>query len=518
MAERAVEICEIITYFTQGWCLQYFLGSFLEKRLSGRYKTSLLVSIAYGAMKMILGYLTPTGNDGLGGFYRLVWQSVFLAALTFCFYRAAKIVTAFLLTTFLAVSEISFFIGYMALSLSGPVFALQTRFFMMGYISADAFEGMLRITAAMLQILCCTVWVLLLFLSLKKVADSFREKEYDMQRTELLFILTPSSAGFLLCVLLRIIMVTVENGMPSLLYDRYPALRMLIPAILLLSLLSVLYSVKLFQDMVWLNREKSSRIVLEQQVDTLEEHVREVERIYGGLKSVKHDMKNTLSVLMRLSQTETSAATEDIESSEFSAYLSALYNSFEKLELRFSTGNAVADALLNMKYHDADRCFSEGDTTGKRSDCESGCSFTGGETGQPVKLDFDVEKLVFPADFTVQSYDLGVILGNALDNAMEACARLVKQNPAAKPFIRLSSFKRGKFFFLEIENSFDGKLKKGRQAEFPATMKADKHTHGIGFSNMKKTAEKYDGGVDFLVREDPDRPGQAVFSLTVMLK
>lgn len=518
MAERTVEICGFITFFAQGFCLQYFLGSFLEKRLSGRYKTALVVSIVYGAVRGILGYLVQSENDGLGGFYRLVWQSVFLVALTFCFYRAAKAVTAFLLTAFLALSEISFFIGSMVLSLSGPVFALQTRLFMLEHISADAFEAMLRITAAVLQILCFAVWVLLLFLNLKKVADAFREKEYDMQKTELFFILTPSLAGLLLCVLLRIIMVTAENGMPSLLYDRYPSLRILIPAILLLSLLSILYSVKLFQDMVRLNQERSSRIVLEQQVGTLEEHVREVERIYGGLKSVKHDMKNTLSVLTRLSQTKTSAAAEDGEASEFSDYLSALHKSFEKLELRFSTGNAVADALLNMKYHDAERCFSESAANGRGSDRGSDGSFAGAGGGHPAKLDFDAEKLSFPADFTVQSYDLGVILGNALDNAVEACARLVGQDPGAEAFIRLSSFKRGNFFFLEIENSFDGKLKKGRQAEFPATMKTDKHTHGIGFSNMKKTAEKYDGGVDFLVREDPDRPGQAVFGLTVMLK
>ena len=492
MAERTVGICEVVTFFAQGFCLQYFFGGFLEKRLPGRYKTAVLVSVFYGVMRTALGYLVQTANNGSGGFYRLIWQGVFLTALTFCFFRAAKIITFFLLTAFLALSEISFFIGYMVLSLSGPVFALQTRFFMLGYVSADGFEEMLRFTAAILQILCCVVWMFLLFLSLKKMRDAFQEKEYDIQKTELLFILTPSLAGLLLCILLRIIMVTVENGMPSLLYDRYPALRGLIPAILLLSLLSILYSVKLFQDMVRLNRERSSRIVLEQQVDTLEGHIREIERIYGGLKNVKHDMKNTLSVLMGLSRIKTPADAQEEETPEFSEYLSALNKSFEKLELRFSTGNAVADALLNMKYHDVDRCL--------------------------FRLDFDAEKLLFPADLTVQSYDLGVILGNALDNAIEACARLAEHSPGIKPFIRLSSFRRGKFFFLEIENSFDGKLEKGNRAEFPATMKADKHVHGIGLTNMKKTAEKYDGGVDCSVREDPERSGQWVFDLTVMFK
>ena len=80
---------------------------------------------------------------------------------------------------------------------------------------------------------------------------------------ELLFILTPAAVGLMLCVLLRIIMVTVEDGAARILYDRYPILLFVLPAILFLSLLSILYGVKLFQDMVCWNREKSGRIVLE---------------------------------------------------------------------------------------------------------------------------------------------------------------------------------------------------------------------------------------------------------------
>ena len=63
----------------------------------------------------------------------------------------------------------------------------------------------------------------------------------------------------MLCVLLRVIIVTVEDGIPKILYDRYPVLAVLIPAILLLSLLSILQGVKLFQDMVYWNRERSGR-------------------------------------------------------------------------------------------------------------------------------------------------------------------------------------------------------------------------------------------------------------------
>lgn len=500
MAENITTLGEITAFFLQGYCLQYFLCHFLDQRLKGRHKTAGFVTVVYGIGKSAITYLLRMENKSVNSVYRLALQSILLLILSFCFYRAAKVITVFLLTTFSALNEIGFFIGYMVMSLSVPVLELETDLFTKGYVGSEHFEQLLRFTAAALQVLCCIVWVSLLYISLRKLVSAFREKEYAMQRTELFFILTPSLAGLLLCVLLRIIMVTVEDGRPALLYDRYPALRILIPAILLLS---VLYSVKLFQDMVSLNREKSSRMILEQQIDTLQEHTREIERLYEGVRSVKHDMKNTLTVLMRLLETE-----EGREKSEIAAYLSDLNQSFDRLELRFRTGNAVADALLSMKFHEMRRCFSD-------LDPEDGLS-------PDSRFVFQADKLLFPEELAISSYDIGVILGNALDNAIEACMRLVKESPQTIPFIRVSSFQRGKFFFLEIENSFDGKLKRRGQSEFPATVKPEKQMHGIGFANMKKTAEKYGGAVDFSVEGNPgniqNEPGYAIFTLSIMMK
>lgn len=492
MAESVAVICEIAAFLLQGYCLQYFFGSFLERRRLVRRAGTVLIPLCYGAVKAVSFWLIPSSGKSTDGFYRMLLQCAILPVFIFCFYRAAKTVTVFLVTTFLAVNEISFFIGYMAMSLSTSVLELETLFFTRGYISADYFEQLLRFTAALLQALCCIFWILILRFSLWKVVKLFREKDYRMHRTELLFILAPGLAGFLLCVLLRVIMVTVQDGMPALLYDRYPVLRVVIPAILLLSLLSILYGVKLFQDMILLGRERNSRIILEQQIDNMQEHMGEMERLYAGVRSLRHDMKNTLAILVELS-----AAKKDTEE-EFADYLAELNRSFDRLEFRFRTGNAVADALLSMKYHEMNRWFP----------AES--------------MDFQAEDLLFPEDLAIQSYDIGVILGNALDNAIEACRNLAELKPQAKPFIRLSSFRRGKYFFLEIQNSFDGELKKDSRSEFPETRKTDKQIHGIGFANMKKTAEKYDGAVDFSVEGNPvsmeNTTGYAIFTLSVMLK
>ena len=60
-------------------------------------------------------------------------------------------------------------------------------------------------------------------------------------------------------------------------------------------------------------------------------------------------------------------------------------------------------------------------------------------------------------------------------------------------------------------NSFDGRLAWRRSEEFPMTDKADKKSHGIGLANIKSTAEKYRGTMDFKVKG-------RVFILSVMMK
>ena len=145
----------------------------------------------------------------------------------------------------------------------------------------------------------------------------------------------------------------------------------------------------------------------------------------------------------------------------------------------------MVDTLLNMKYHEAVRDVPD--------------------------LKMDADKLMLPQGLEIHSYDIGVILGNAVDNAMEACRKLKAKEPEADTFIRLCSLQKGNLLILKVENSFDGWLVRRRQEEFPITDKADKSSHGIGLANIKSTAEKYQGTMDFKVNG-------RVFILSVMMK
>ena len=188
-------------------------------------------------------------------------------------------------------------------------------------------------------------------------------------------------------------------------------------------------------------------------------------------------MKNTFAVIQRLSAGEGNG--------ELQEYLSELNKGLEKLEVRFRTGNTVVDTLLNMKYHEAVRDVPD--------------------------LRMDADKMLLPQEIEIHSYDIGVILGNAVDNAIEACRKLKAKEPGADAFIRISSLQKGKLLILKVENSFDGQLVRRRQGEFPVTDKADRENHGIGLANIKSTADKYQGTMDFKVKG-------RVFILSVMMK
>ena len=321
---------------------------------------------------------------------------------------------------------------------------------------------------------------MLFYRSLKAVVKYYKDKEYQIHREELLFLLTPGCVGFLLCVMLRTILLTIENGVPQGLYEKHPVLMLVVPAILILALLSIIYSVKLFQDMITLNKEKSDKLILEKQIKNMQEHMTEMEHIYGGVRSMKHDMKNTLSVIMQLAVNEEGQPSEELQN-----YLSELNRTMDRLDFQYKTGNSVVDILLNMKYHELTRTMPD------------------------IRLNAD--RLLFPENLQIQGYDIGIIIGNALDNAIEACKKLKEKEPSADIFITLSSFPRGKMFFIEVENSFDGKITRKKYSEFPVTDKKDKKAHGIGLSNIKNTAEKYHGGVDWSAHNKK-------FTLTVMLQ
>lgn len=82
----------------------------------------------------------------------------------------------------------------------------------------------------------------------------------------------------------------------------------------------------------------------------------------------------------------------------------------------------------------------------------------------------------------IQPLDISTIFGNALDNAIEAVAKL----PPEERMITVKSDRVQDSLVIVFENTFSGKL-------VQKSSKADRFLHGFGIPNIKKAVEKYDG-------------------------
>lgn len=421
--------------------------------------------------------LTP--SDSVKSLFRqlLIYGSLLL--ISFLFYQGNRKQLTLITMMFAAVSEISRFLTFSTSIFWIRIYDICAQWVVENYfnIPVEKYLFLIEGIGILQQTFYAAAIVGIVYFTFRYVRRIFKNRELPLHRTEFLFLMFPCASSFLVCIVLRIIMYTTVDDVPKTFFETYPLLIVVVPLLLLLCLFSILYSIKLYQEMLALNEERNRRAVLEKQIVSMEEHARELERLYSGVRSMKHDMKNQLAVLGNLIMRQ-----DGVE--EIPGYLEQLGRTLGKLDLPFQTGNTVVDSLLSMKYHEA---------------CE-----------KIPEIRFEAHDLIFPKECRIQSTDICIILGNALDNAIEACEKLPEDTASRECYIRLYSSCCQDMLLLTVENSFNGILKVDQDSSFPATTKPDSKAHGIGMHNIKTAAEQYQGGVSW----EADDGG---FTLTVML-
>ena len=103
----------------------------------------------------------------------------------------------------------------------------------------------------------------------------------------------------------------------------------------------------------------------------------------------------------------------------------------------------------------------------------------------------DGEKLMF-----MDEVDLYILLGNALDNAIEAVCELPKE----QRIINMGVISRNEMTMLSVEN-FCAKPPQMVDG-LPKTTKKDSANHGFGTKSIIGIAEKYGGSVQFFTYDD----------------
>ena len=208
---------------------------------------------------------------------------------------------------------------------------------------------------------------------------------------------------------------------------------------------------------------------LEYQSDLMERHCQEVEGMYRQTRGWRHDYHNHIQTMKAY------LAMDRME--ELEAYLNELDHDLTEIDTVIKTGNVMIDAILNSKISLAKQ--------------------------QGIAVD---AKAVVPKELgaSVSEVDLSLIIGNLMDNAMEACMRM--KDPE-KRFIRVYiDIMKGQLY-IYVMNAMAGELK--RVGRSYATIKDSRH-HGFGLMRIDKVVERCQG---YLERADEE----GVFATEVLL-
>lgn len=209
--------------------------------------------------------------------------------------------------------------------------------------------------------------------------------------------------------------------------------------------------------------------VYEQQLELCERHQQERELSMLQLRDIKHNMKNNLiSILAYAENKEYEKMTGFIEEimGEGGMVIASISNS----------GNIVIDSLIGYWY----------------------------VTAQNKRIIFKTD-ICIPMIMPFKGADLSLILGNLLENAVEA-AEKVEENRYIN--VKMKFDKNNLLLF--VDNSYKGKLLKTRDNRLKST-KSDAENHGVGLASVYRAVAKYHGSV---VIEDSE-PGK--FKIRIVL-
>lgn len=179
----------------------------------------------------------------------------------------------------------------------------------------------------------------------------------------------------------------------------------------------------------------------------------ETEEAITEIREIRHDLKHKLIYIQ-----------EAIKSGEYEfgeQVLSGLFREVEQSGRRISqSGNLEADALLNWKFREA--------------------LAAGGDLQAQVEI---------PGDLGMEEGDLSVLLGNSLDNAIEALPGGGKGRPEI--LVRLKYGKGA--LLIEIRNEYEGNLDYDGDGRLRS--RKQESGHGVGYRSMEQIVKKYHGEI-----------------------
>lgn len=185
------------------------------------------------------------------------------------------------------------------------------------------------------------------------------------------------------------------------------------------------------------------------QAELAEHHYAMQEQYYAQLRSDQEETRAMFHDINKYMQAMRTLAAE-ANAAEVNQMMAETQELFESLTRVVDVGNGVVSTILN-EYREIAEDAS-------------------------IPFDFDVS---VPSNLRISAVDLYILLGNTLDNAIEACQSL----PAEDRYIRIQMRIYHSILFYQIENPY--------AEEYPERSRGK--SHGYGLQNVQKCVEKHDG-------------------------
>lgn len=198
---------------------------------------------------------------------------------------------------------------------------------------------------------------------------------------------------------------------------------------------------------------EKEKTVYAQQMGIISENTIEQKKMLEGFQEEKHNLINELVVL------KGSIENDDKESAIRN--LNKIIHNCSNAENVSNSGNDTVDAIINFKYTAA----------------------------REYGIDFRL-KVFIPNELPIEQCDIGVVLGNALDNAIEA----VRKCESSEKTVEISMGVKKEAWIIVIKNPYENEIKRDRNGRILST-KTTEYRRGYGLKSIERIVEQYQGEV-----------------------
>jgi len=210
----------------------------------------------------------------------------------------------------------------------------------------------------------------------------------------------------------------------------------------------------MFQHISIQNTKVIQLSAVEQRIELQARHQEQMRDISQDLSKFRHDTHQHFGYLLALAERN--------ETKQIESYLRIYVTEIDKTLWTIETGNATMNAILNVKSNVA----------------------------KHESVHFDVEAML-PSKLPMSDNDLVIIMGNILDNAIEASRHVQSaDNRYVKVFVKV----KGETLTITVVNTMNDKPRKRTFFSLTDRFKGD--IHGMGLSILNHCVSRYGGFVN----------------------